>query len=103
MRCLTKILDAEIGSEIVFFFSHLSPEEKGDQDVTSFEGHIEARFKEFLDKKLIVREAVNKGIGERAHKWDFKKETHKLDEENSLSPQYKVEHWYVSFYELILG
>jgi len=64
-------LDAEIGSEIVFFFSHLSPEEKGDEDVTSFEGHIQTRFKDFLDKKLVVKEVVNKGIGSIAQQWQF--------------------------------
>lgn len=78
MSCLKKILDAELGIEILFLFKHLSPEEKGDVELTSLDGHPEGRFKDFLDERLSVREVSSHGYGS-AFEWQFIKEVHLHD------------------------
>lgn len=107
MKSLKMILDEELGGEISFMFKHLSDEEKGEDEPTSFQSHLtdskltDAKFSDFLDNKLAVKEAFSCGVGSNAHAKHYIDETRKLDSENSVLPQYKVDHYYVDFFEMI--
>ena len=103
MRCLPKILQQDLGPDIMSIFQ-CSDEEEIVDSCLCFESKIpDAKFKDYLDKRIQVKYVIDEGLSVRDTVKYIETKTNELDYENSKTPQFKVEHSYVTFFELALA